>query len=237
MEINIAHLYPENLNLYGDKGNIASLAYRLQKRGINCRVTEYSPEDTIDFDNTDIIFIGGGTDKDQKLVCTALLKQKDSFKAYVERGGVVLAVCGGYELMGKYFESEDGKIPALDILDIYTLHDTQRHIGNIVLECELIGDSIVGFENHSGRVIAGAVTPLGKVVSGFGNDGKSGFEGALYKNVIASYLHGALLPKNPKLTDYILLKALENKYGKSVLAPLDDAVEIAAHDYAVRRFS
>ncbi len=237
MKIQIAHLYPEILNLYGDRGNIASMVYRLTKRGIDCDVREYDLSDPIDFENTDIIFIGGGTDKDQLTVCNTLLKYKDDFKAYVENGGTLLAVCGGFELLGKYYVSDGKKVSALDILDMYTEYDKERHIGNIVIKSDIIDCEIVGFENHSGAVKAEGLTPLGKVISGFGNDGTSGFEGAVYKNVIGTYIHGPLLPKNPVLTDYILSKALEHKYGKCHLEKLDDTIENDAHDYAVKRFS
>lgn len=237
MKIQIAHLYPELLNLYGDRGNIASLCYRLQKRGIECRVREYAPADEIDFENTDIFYIGGGTDKDQRTVCEILVKYKDKFRSYVENGGTLLAVCGGFELMGKYYMSDGEKVPALDILDMYTENDSERHIGNVVIKSDIIGTEIVGFENHSGIVHINGAEPLGKIVAGFGNDGKSGLEGAVHKNLVASYLHGPLLPKNPKLCDCILLKAIEHKYGKYELAPMDDTLENAAHEYAVKRFS
>lgn len=237
MKIQIAHLYPEILNLYGDRGNIASMVYRLTKRGIECEVIEYAIGDDIDFENTDIIFIGGGTDKDQSKICAELLKYKDGFKKYTDDGGVVLAVCGGFEILGKYYDIDGEKIPCLDILDMYTIHGTERHIGNIVIKSDIIDCEIVGFENHSGVIRGEGITPLGKVVSGFGNDGVSGCEGAIFKNVVATYLHGPLLPKNPVLTDYILSKALERKYGTGILEPLDDTVENMAHDYAVKRFS
>lgn len=236
MKIQIAHLYPEILNLYGDRGNIASMVYRLTKRGIDCEVREYDIGDDIDFENTDIIFIGGGTDKDQSAVCAELLKYKDGFKEYADNGGVVLAVCGGFEILGKYYAKDGEEIPCLGILDMYTVQGTERHIGNIVIKSDVTGGEIVGFENHSGVIKGEGIPPLGKVVSGFGNDG-AGYEGAVYKNVVATYLHGPLLPKNPVLTDYILSKALEKKYGTGTLEPLDDTVENMAHDYAVKRFS
>lgn len=237
MKIQIAHLYPEKLNLYGDRGNIASLVYRLEKRGIECSVKEYDLADDIDFENIDIIYLGGGTDKDQAIVRQTLMNKKEEFKNYVEKGGCVLAVCQSFEMLGKYLEQDGKKEPCLDILDIYTLYAKDRKIGNIVLKNEELGFDIAGFENHGGRVFSNQCAPLGKVVKGFGNNGESGTEGVIYKNVIATYLHGPLLPKNPQLCDYILLKAIEHKYGEYSLSALDDTIENAAHDYAVKTFS
>lgn len=237
MEIKIAHLYPEKLNLYGDRGNITSMVYRLKSRGIECEVKEYDIDENIDFENIDIIYLGGGTDKDQAQVREILLKRQIDFKAYVENGGTVLAVCGSYEMLGKYCQQNGKKELCLDILDMYTIYADNRQIGNIVLKNDELDYEIAGFENHGGVVCSNVDTPLGKVIKGFGNDGKSGVEGAIYKNVVATYLHGPLLPKNPKLCDFILLKAIEQKYGKYELAPLDDTLENAAHDYAVKTFS
>ena len=140
-------------------------------------------------------------------------------------------------MLGKYLEQNGQKEPCLDILDMYTVYSDNRQIGNIVLKNHELGYEIVGFENHSGVVYSNVEIPLGKVINGFGNDGKSGMEGAVYKNVVATYLHGPLLPKNPKLCDFILLKAIEQKYGKCSLSSLDDTLENAAHDYSVKTFS
>ncbi len=237
MEIRIAHLYPELLNLYGDKGNIASLVYRCEKRGISCIVRAYEAGEEIDFENTDIIFLGGGNDREQTAVCEMLLEAKDKIKSFVENSGTLIAVCGGFELMGNYYKTGDKEQAALGILDMYTDRDDERHIGNIVIESDIISDKIVGFENHSGRVFTDKYEPLGRVISGFGNNGSSGTEGVIYKNLIGTYIHGPLLPKNAKLTDYIIKKTLEHKYGEAKLSPLDDELEIRAHDYAVARFS
>ncbi len=237
MEIRIAHLYPELLNLYGDKGNIASLVYRCEKRGIACRVYEYQPNEELDFENTDIIFLGGGSDKEQSDVLEMLMDYKDKLKAYVENGGTFLAVCGGFEFVGTSCMIGETEHSALGILDINTVHDGERHIGNIVIDSDIISDKIVGFENHSGMTYADKYSPLGRVINGFGNNGSDGAEGVLYKNLIGTYVHGPLLPKNPKLADYIIKKTLEHKYGELSLAPLDDELETRAHDYAVARFS
>jgi len=235
MKIQIAHICPELLNLYGDRGNIASLLYRTQKRGIECEVVEYGLGKAPDFERNDIIFIGGGSDKDQLTVCKELLNYKNEFKNYVESGKLVLAVCGGFELMGEYIRINEEKIPALSVADFHTEYDDERHIGNVVIKSKFLNTEIVGFENHSGKIIGDNITPLGKVVTGFGNSGE-GNEGLIYKNLIASYLHGPLLPKNPALCDYIITKSLEIKYGSVSLEKLDDSFETAAHDYIVNKF-
>ena len=235
MKIQIAHICPELLNLYGDRGNIASLLYRTKKRAIECEVREYSPGEMPDFENSDIIFIGGGADKEQMAVCRELLKYKNEFKQYVEKGKVLLALCGGFELMGKYLKTITGEeIPCLDILDFHTEYQKERHIGNVITQSDILKTKIVGFENHSGK-ITGNINPLGKIVAGYGNSG-NGPEGAIYKNLIASYLHGPLLPKNPVLCDYIITKALENKYGEVSLEALDDSFENSAHDYILQKY-
>lgn len=237
MKIQIAHLYPELLSLYGDRGNIASLSYRLKKRGIECEITEYGISDNIDFENTDIIYLGGGTDKDRYTVLTELLKYKDEIKKYVEDGKSLLAVCSGFELLGKYYKTQKESYEALGILDIACEYDKKRHIGNVVLWSDILNTEIVGFENHNAKIDIGNLEPLGKVITGFGNDGVSGVEGAIYKNVVATFLHGPILPKNPVLCDYIIANALERKYGNAELSPIDDTLELKAHDYIVKRFS
>lgn len=236
MKIQIAHLYPELLSLYGDRGNIASLSYRLKKRCIECEVREYDISESIDFENTDIIYLGGGTDKDQLTVCTELVKYKDKIKKYVEDNNSLLAVCGGFEILGRYYKTQSGTYDALDILDITTEYDSKRHIGNTILHSDILDTEIVGFENKSCRVNIGSLKPLGKVLTGFGNDGISGAEGAVYKNLIATSLHGPLLPKNPRLCDHIILNALKKKYDVCTLSEIDDTFENEAHDYIVKRF-
>ncbi|MBR2476569.1 MAG: glutamine amidotransferase [Clostridia bacterium] len=234
MKITIAHLYPDMLNLYGDSGNILTLKYRLNARGIEADVISYNIDDDIDFSSADIILIGGGGEREQLTVCNRLREMKDKLIAYAEDGGVILAVCGGFEVLGSSYTTPDGTVEGVGLLDITTRYVKDKIIGNAVIESELFG-TVVGFENHSGIVDIGAHSPLGKVISGNGADGK-GSEGVIYKNVIATYLHGPVLPKNPRLADYIISKAMERRYGKTELTPLDDTIEMAAHDYAVGRF-
>ncbi|MCD8390995.1 MAG: glutamine amidotransferase [Firmicutes bacterium] len=238
MNIKIAHLYPDLLNLYGDRGNIACLKKRLEWRGIGAEIVRCTCDDeSFNLSDTDIIFIGGGSDREQKIVCSKLLRHKDELREYVENNGVLAAVCGGYQLLGKYYKLEDETIEGLDILDIYTEQGKKRLIGNVVLESEYTDGKIVGFENHGGRTYIGGHTPLGKVVYGSGNDDKSGYEGVVYKNVVATYLHGPLLPKNPPLCDRILTNALKRKYPDfKELPPLNDALEIVANEYIANRF-
>ncbi len=238
-EINIIHLYPDLLNLYGDKGNIACMEKRLSWREIGVNISACTNKDhSIDLKTADIIFVGGGSDREQEIVCNLLLKKKAEIKEYVDLGGTLVAVCGGYQLLGKYYKTASTKIEGLDILDIYTDSGDTRLISNVVLECDMFDRPIVGFENHAGRTILGEnMKPLGKVLFGNGNTGDSGYEGVIYKNVIATYLHGPLLPKNPQLCDYILECALKHKYPEfEGLAPLDDELEDTANDYIKKKY-
>ena len=237
MKINIVHLYPDLLNLYGDKGNIASLVKRLEWRGIETQVTEYTIEDEVDFANADIIVLGGGGDYEQEVVCKRLCEFKETFKEYVEAGGVVLASCGGYQMLGRYFVLGDKKLEGLGILDICTDSADNRFIGDIAVKTDFSDVPVVGFENHSGRTDTGKHQPLGRVVFGNGNNGVDKTEGVIYKNTIGTYLHGPLLPKNPQLCDRLLDAAVKNKDESFVLSPLDDAMEYAANDSIIKRYA
>lgn len=234
-KLTIGHLYPDLLNLYGDRGNIACLMKRCLWRGIEARTVEFESEDSVDFSALDIVLLGGGSDREQMLVCEKLKKIRRDFQKYVEGNGVVLAVCGGYQLLGKYYKTREGAIEGLDLVDLYTDQGEGRLIDNIVLKSPLCEMPVVGFENHGGRTCIQGNRPFGKVLYGSGNDGKSGYEGVIYKNVIGTYLHGPLLPKNPQICDYLIGKALERKYGLADLAPLDDAQEREANAYMVNR--
>ncbi len=237
MKLSIGHLYPELLNLYGDRGNIACMKKRCEWRGIEAQVTEFSLSDPVDFSKLDIVLLGGGSDREQQIVCTRLQSIREDMKAYVEDGGSVIAVCGGYQLLGHYYETGDGKMEGLSLVDLYTVQDSPRLISNIVLKnSSIFPYEIVGFENHGGRTFIGENKPFGEVVYGSGNNGKDGKEGILYKNVVGTYLHGPLLPKNPHVCDYLLSNALERKYGKGELSALDDTQEIEANRYIRDRF-
>ena len=237
MKITIGHLYPDLLNLYGYRGNIQCLVKRCQWRGIEAETIPFELEDEIDFSKLDIVLLGGGSDREQMLVCEKLKEIQKDFKAYVENYGVVIAICGGYQLLGNYYKTEQGTMKGLELVDLYTEQGEGRLIDNIVLQSDLFDMPIVGFENHGGRTYIKDNKPLGKVLYGAGNDGKSGYEGVVYKNVIGTYLHGPLLPKNPQLADWLISHALEQKYGKKIeLAPLDDSQEKEANEYVYHRF-
>lgn len=238
MKLTIGHLYPDLLNLYGDRGNIQCFCKRLEWRGFESEVIPFLSGDSIDFSRLDIVLLGGGSDREQELVCGHLSSIQKDFKNYVEHGGVVLAVCGGYQLLGNYYKTDKKMIKGLSILDITTEWAPERLIRNIVLNSSLFDTPVVGFENHGGRTYIGSHTPFGKVFYGLGNTGKSGYEGVVYKNVIGTYLHGPLLPKNPHVCDYLLERALKRKYGDAVaLKPLPDKLEHLANGYIVERYS
>lgn len=238
MKITIGHLYPDLLNLYGDRGNIQCMMKRCQWRGIEAETICFENDDEIDFSKLDIVLLGGGSDREQMLVCEKLKVIKDDFKAYVEDDGVVIAVCGGYQLLGNYYATDEGVIEGLGIVDLDTEQGKgYRLIDNIVLESDLFSMPVVGFENHAGRTNIKHNKPFGKVIYGSGNDGESGYEGIVYKNVIGTYLHGPLLPKNPQVCDYLIQRALERKYKKKIeLEPLEDKEEKEANEYIYNRF-
>lgn len=241
MKIRIMHLFPDLLNLYGDKGNIECMRRRLVWRGIGCEVVPFNSEDeNFSLDDIDIVFLGGGSDREQKIVCGSLLSHKKELIGFAENGGSLVAVCGGYQLLGRYYKLEDETIEGLGILDIYTEQGKGRLIGNIILESDFLkkpDNRIVGFENHGGRTYINGHTPLGKVLYGNGNSDKCGAEGVVYKNVVATYLHGPLFPKNPALCDYVLTNALKKKYADfTELSPLDDTLEKTANQYIADRF-
>ncbi|MGL4453632.1 MAG: type 1 glutamine amidotransferase [Sarcina sp.] len=235
MELNICHLYPDLLNSYGDIGNILVLKYRAKARGINVNIINVSLNDTFDKDKYDIALFGGGQDFEQSIVSKDLVSKRDAIKDYIEDGRVFIAICGGYQLLGKYYLTPDNqKIPGLDILNLYTEAGDVRFIGNNVVYNEDLNETYVGFENHSGRTYLGeGLKPIGKAIAGYGNNGSDGYEGCLYKNTIGTYCHGCLLSKNPEIADRLLKAALENKYGEVSLTPLDDSIELMAKEHII----
>ena len=236
MKLTIGHLYPELLNLYGDRGNIQCMMKRSLWRGIEAETIAFGLEDSIDFSKLDIVLLGGGSDREQRIVCSRLRDIRENFHHYVEDGGSVLAVCGGYQLLGHYYKTEEDTLEGLSLVDLYTEQGSPRLNDNNVLENPDFSLPIVGDENHGGRTYIGDNKPFGKVVYGHGNNGEDGQEGVLYKNVVGTYLHGPLLPKNPHICDYLLSNALERKYGKGTLEPLDDTQEIQANQELYKRF-
>ena len=242
MELKICHMYPDVLNLYGDRGNVMCMTRRLRWRGIEASVTRLPIGDRLPLSGFDLVFIGGGQDFEQQVLLDDLHRGKDrEIKSAIEDGIPFLTICGGYQMLGSYYETYDGqRCDFIGALDLYTVGAVQRMIGNYSFRCEdsAGGSVVVGFENHSGKTWLGSgVEPLGKVLSGFGNNGQDGTEGAHYKNVFGTYSHGPLLPKNPAFCDHLLLTALERKYGKAELAPLDDDAELLAHDEMCRRLT
>ncbi len=239
MKLTIGHLYPDLFNLYGDSGNVQCLKKRLTWRGIEAEVLPLWAGEQIHFETLDILVWGGGSDKGQALAVNYLEQIQPDFKAYVEDGGVVLAVCGAYQLLGKYYKIGEGSkdlIKGLSILDIYTERCEERMVGNVVLESSLFQTPVVGFENHAGCTIIGDYTPLGKVLYGHGNTGDGGYEGVVYKNVMGTYLHGPLLPKNPEVCDWFLERALQRKYGQeTALTELCDEPELRANRNMIER--
>ena len=232
MTINIANIYPDILNMYGDKGNISALCYRMNKMGINSSVTNYSPGERIDFEKTDIVYIGGGSEKDQIIALNSLCNDCEGLKEYVENGGCVLAVCSGYEILGKSFIADGKKYDGLGILNLDFETKKNRMIGDIVIESTVTESKIVGFENHSGFVSGSEYAPLGKVSHGFGDNPNSKSEGTVYKNLIGTYMHGPLLPLNPDLTDYII-KTVSDISDKTF--SLDNSYEENARKYILEK--
>ncbi len=238
MKLSIGHLYPELFNLYGDRGNVRCLLKRLQWRGIEAEVIPLAAGEKVDFNGLDILCWGGGSDRGQEMAAGYLKEIRKDFKAYVEEDGVVLAVCAAYQMLGNYYRTEKKTIEGLGILDICTQWKPGRLVGNAVLESPLFSTPVVGFENHGGRTEIGDHTPLGRVLFGHGNTGNSGYEGLVYKNLFATYLHGPLLPKNPEVCDGLLERALKRKYGKEIeLEPLSDIPEYRANRNIVERYT
>ena len=235
MELKICHLYPDVLNLYGDGGNILCMKRRLAWRGIGAELTKLPIGAAGTLAGYDLVFIGGGQDFEQQVLLEDLHRGRDrEIRAAIADGVVFLTICGGYQMMGHWYETYDGKrCDFIGALDLTTVGGKKRMIGNYKFRCgpSAGGSVIVGFENHSGRTYLGpGLEPLGKVLAGYGNNGEDGTEGAHYRNVFGTYSHGPVLPKNPAFCDVLLAAALERKYGAVSLEPLDDAAELAAHD-------
>lgn len=239
IEINLVHLYPRLLNLYGDRGNIITLRRRCAWRGIHMQVHEVGIGQRFPDVPADILFMGGDQDREQEVVVADLQRNHAGTIQQVVAAGVpFLAVCGSYQLLQRYYHPASGPdLQGLGIFDAYTVHpghNVARCVGNIVVEWE--HGTIVGFENHGGRTyLEGATEPLGKVVRGFGNNGEDGTEGARVYNVFGTYVHGSLLPKNPAFADLLIQLALQRRFPDTPLLPLDDALEHRAHDAAILR--
>jgi CobQ-like glutamine amidotransferase family enzyme len=241
VKIAVGHLYPEYLNIYADRGNIAVLARRAALRGHELEVTGVGLGDPLAPDAFDLLYVGGGQDREQALVAGDLAARGDAIREALAGGAALLAVCGGYQLLGRGYRDRTGaELPGAGILPLETVAGERRMIGDVLLESELEpGEphTIAGFENHAGRTLLDpGAEPLGRVVAGFGNDGESGFEGCRLGRAIGTYLHGPLLPRNPWLADWLLEQALARQLGEPpTLEPLPDELEAEAHRVAAER--
>ncbi len=238
MELRVIALYPEQMNIYADRGNIIFLQRRCEWRGIGFCYAAAGLGESLDAGAHDLFYIGGGQDRDQRAVAADLVRTKrGALVSAAAEEAVILAVCGGYQLLGHSYQLGAEKLPGLGLVDLETIREPgPRLIGNAAIEADL-GDGarlIAGFENHGGRTYLGPHTPpLGRVVKGFGNNGSDGLEGVHSANLIGTYLHGPLLPKNAWLADHLICLALQRRYGEpAALAPLDDSLEAAAHESA-----
>ena len=238
----IGWLYPDLMNIYGDRGNVVSLARRAEWRGFEVEILELGKGAGDRMEDVDIFFFGGGQDREQELVYDDLLESKALPLGRALAGGAaMLAVCGGYQLLGHHYETAAGeRLAGLGLIDLHTVAGKDRCIGNVVVDAADLGlrpATLVGFENHSGRTRLGpGLRPLGRVVRGFGNNGEDHGEGVVWNRVIGTYLHGSLLPKNPHLADWLIGRALERRGGGvATLAPLDDILELEAHARVLER--
>ena len=236
----VGWLYPDLMNIYGDRGNILTLVKRAEWRGLDARVVELGRGASDRMGDVDVFFFGGGQDREQALIYDDLREFKqESLQRAVENGAQVLAVCGGYQLLGHYYQTADGeRYDGIGLIDVKTEAGKKRFIGDVVVQTQIEGltpSTLVGFENHSGRTFLGsAAKPLGKAIVGKGNNGSDGSEGCVQGGIIGTYLHGSLLPKNPHLADHLIAGALRRR-GDGALTQLDDSTELAAHDWVLER--
>lgn len=234
--LRLAHLYPDVMNIYGDRGNVLALRYRCEARGIELEIDEINIGDPFEPADYDLVLIGGGQDREQRRIADDLVEKGAAIREAVDGGLPALAVCGGFQLFGhRYVDHEGGVIPGIGVFDMETRHPgprADRCIGDVVLATE-VGE-MVGFENHGGRTyLAPGQAPFGTVKRGFGNNAEDRHEGARTRNAFGTYLHGSLLPKNPALADELIRLALKRRYGEGVeLEALDDGTERAAHGVA-----
>jgi CobQ-like glutamine amidotransferase family enzyme len=241
VKVVVAHLYPDYLNIYADRGNIAVLTRRAAWRGLELEVEAIGVGEPVRPGAHDLLYIGGGQDREQGLIAPDLAAKGDGIKEAVSGGAALLAVCGGYQLLGRFYRERSGaELPGVGLFPHETIAGERRMIGDVLLECELepgAHQTLAGFENHAGRTLLDAdAEPLGRVVAGFGNDGESGFEGCRVGTAIGTYLHGPLLPRNPWLADWLLARAREHRGGEGAeLEELPDELEHEAHAVSASR--
>jgi CobQ-like glutamine amidotransferase family enzyme len=238
VNIRVGHLYPDYLNIYADRGNIAVLAERARARGHELELTAIDVGVAMPSSGIDLFYIGGGQDREQALVAADLVTKGEALREAVDGGAAFLAVCGGYQLLGRFYRDRTGaELPGIGLLPLHTVAGERRMIGDVLLECEWAGRTLAGFENHAGRTyLDESAEPLGRVLAGFGNDGSSGYEGCRLERVYGTYLHGPLLPRNPWFADHVLADALAHRAGEPVeLEPLADKLEAEAHAVSAAR--
>ena len=237
MRVTVGHLYPDYLNIYADRGNIAVLRERARRRGHELDVVAVGLDAPVPA-GVDLVYVGGGQDREQALVARDLERKAESLAAAAAEGAAVLAVCGGYQLLGRFYRDQAGvEQPGIGLLPLHTVAGPKRMIGDVLLECAWAGETLAGFENHAGRTVLDAgAEPLGRVLAGYGNDGKSGYEGCRAGRVYGTYLHGPLLPRNPWFADRLLADAIAHASGEQIeLDPLDDSLEASAHAVSAAR--
>jgi lipid II isoglutaminyl synthase (glutamine-hydrolysing) len=241
VKIVVGHLFPDYLNIYADRGNMAVLARRATWRGHELEVRPLGMEDQVQPGEHDLYYVGGGQDREQELIAPALAAKGQALRESFAGGAAFLAVCGGYQLLGRFYRDQSGdELPGVGLLPLHTVAGKRRMIGDVLLECELEpGEprTLAGFENHAGRTyLDEGAKALGRVLAGFGNDGESRYEGCRAGRAIGTYLHGPLLPRNPWLADWLLAQALAHRTGEApVLAPLPDELEADAHAVSAAR--
>jgi CobQ-like glutamine amidotransferase family enzyme len=241
VKIVVGHLFPDYLNIYADRGNMAVLASRAGWRGHELEVQALGGDDELRPGDHDLYYIGGGQDREQELIAPALATHGDALRAALDRGAAVLAVCGGYQLLGRFYRDQSGdELPGVGLFPLHTVAGSHRMIGDVLLECELEpGErrTLAGFENHAGRTFLDEdAEPLGRVLAGFGNNGESGYEGCRVGRAIGTYLHGPLLPRNPWLADWLLAQAIAHRTGEVPgFEQLEDELEAEAHEVSAAR--
>lgn len=238
LKLKLVHLYPLFLNIYGDIGNVKVLKNRCEWRGIDLEIEQVNIDDKLE-SGTDIYFIGGGQDRQQVEVSLEMQKNKSFFVDEYNNDSVFLGICGGYQLMGQYYQPHDAKrLDGIGILDAYTVAGSTRFIGNVSAKMDYLSpNTLVGFENHSGLTyLNGDTKPIAEVVVGNGNNGQDRTEGARSRNAFGTYLHGSFLPKNPHFADYLIKLALKKRYNDDIeLEPLDDTIELKAHESVLNK--
>jgi lipid II isoglutaminyl synthase (glutamine-hydrolysing) len=242
MNIRVGHLYPDYLNIYADRGNMAVFERRAAARGLEFEVTAIGLGEPLRPGEHDLLYVGGGQDREQALIAKDIAAKDEALRDAVAGGAAALAVCGGYQLFGRFYRDRyGGELPGAGVLPLETYAGERRMIGDVLLECELepgLRQTLAGFENHAGRTILDeGAEPLGRVVAGFGNDGESGYEGCRVGRAIGTYLHGPLLPRNPWLADWLLAQAVAHRTSEEppVFEPLDDSLEVQAHAVSAAR--